>query len=843
MGENTTAPTLSITGGTISCNNSNITLGVTTTDNILSYQWTGPNDFISTSKNPSVSTEGEYTLEVTNSNNCKATASTMVNGSTDLSAISVTGGIISCLQDQTQLKVTTSLSNLSYSWSGPNGFTTAEKEPIVSVSGIYTLLIEAPSGCTTTKSIVVNEGTTTPNINIQGGIITCIRSSVTLKITTEDQAATYAWKGPNGFTSNQKEVEVDKTGAYYITVTNSNGCTSTVSHQVLAFKDKPSFEIITEQSTCAAQATLSIDQPNNIDNYNWKGPNGFSSQEPNPTVHVAGGYTLEASGFNGCPTTKAINITFSAQENNLSITGNNLSCAKPSTTLKTNSSLVIIEYAWTGPNDFTSNLAQPVINKPGSYSLNATTEGGCNIIEAIVISANIDIPNLTLTADPLDCNTTSTTLSASTESFINSYSWTGPNDFQSTEAAPKVSDIGIYTLVASGGNGCSTTTNIEVISGFTSTTADIYAIDITCDQSGQLIAQINGTYKDVTWTGPNNFISTEQDPIVTTGGTYQLEIVGESGCSIKKTIEVKTGEIEIENISIQQDNCGAREGSITIVLKNPNDSYEVQWDNGQTGLSIDNLSTGTYSATIRNSEGCVTTVTETIRSNSTIALNNLEVTEISCDGKADGEIKVVVIGGIAPYQLLWSNGVEGAVNTGLDRGLHSLEVVDAANCIRTFYFTLSNPEIEVTTAIMEDKAEIVVSGGQSGYTFDWSNGRTGAYETNLTEGDYAVTVTDDNGCQIVEHINIQPTEESEAPLLLSPNPADTYFNLSYELEEEQYVFISIFNSQGHYLYRMTKFTSTVQETISTSSWENGTYYVQILLRSKRVTEELKVVHN
>ena len=230
-------------------------------------------------------------------------------------------------------------------------------------------------------------------------------------------------------------------------------------------------------------------------------------------------------------------------------------------------------------------------------------------------------------------------------------------------------------------------------------------------------------------------------------------------------------------------------------------------------------------------------------SNTSISINNLEVQEISCDGSADGQIKVEVIGGVEPYQLLWSNGVIGPVNSGLDRGLHSLEVIDATNCVKTFYFTLSNPKIEVSSAVMEDKVEIVVTGGQPAYTFDWSNGRTSSLETNLNHGNYTVTITDDNGCQIVERIDVQAADPLDAPLLLSPNPADTYFNLSYELEEEQYIFISIFNSQGHYLYRMTKFTDIINETIPTVGWENGTYYVQILLKSKKVTEELKIVHN
>ena len=189
--------------------------------------------------------------------------------------------------------------------------------------------------------------------------------------------------------------------------------------------------------------------------------------------------------------------------------------------------------------------------------------------------------------------------------------------------------------------------------------------------------------------------------------------------------------------------------------------------------------------------------------------------------------------------------------------MHSLEVVDAKNCVRTFYFDLNNPEpLEVTTEIAEEEAEFFVTGGQPEYTYTWNNGLTGRSEMGLEEGAYSVTIADANGCSVQEDFTIQAidiVEESTGDVvdvetapqteMISPNPADTYFNLYYDFGEEQLIFVSIFNAQGYYLYRTTVETTIFNETINSSSWDNGTYYVQILTKDGFITEELKVVHN
>lgn len=94
----------------------------------------------------------------------------------------------------------------SYSWTGPNGFTSSLQNPsrnITSVAdgGLYTVAMTTIQGCNSNLSInvVVNQGplgaiSANPNPLCTGNTLNLDAPSGTF----------YAWTGPNGFTSTLK---------------------------------------------------------------------------------------------------------------------------------------------------------------------------------------------------------------------------------------------------------------------------------------------------------------------------------------------------------------------------------------------------------------------------------------------------------------------------------------------------------------------------------------------------------------------------------------------------------------------------------------------------------------
>jgi hypothetical protein len=85
-------------------------------------------------------------------------------------------------------------------------------------------------------------------------VFTCAQTSVNLTGNSTTGGVSYAWAGPNGFSSNLRVVPTPAPGAYTLTVTNPlNGCTAVKALTVRQNIDPPA------NVTIAAPDTLTAD--------------------------------------------------------------------------------------------------------------------------------------------------------------------------------------------------------------------------------------------------------------------------------------------------------------------------------------------------------------------------------------------------------------------------------------------------------------------------------------------------------------------------------------------------------------------------------------------------------
>ena len=849
---------------TIACTNGSITLEANNPTNKVghSYRWTKIGEVLNNSTSGhsiTITTSGTYVYTVSNnSTGCKA-RDTVVVRQDQAPVFQIRGNNISCNTPFAELKVNTNLSDLTYAWTGPNGFTSNLSAPKVDQAGIYYLSVTNASNCVSQDQIVVRSEIYQPSVQAYGGVLTCTKTSVELAAESNEQVS-YKWTGPNNFVSTIKNPTTETPGIYTLEVTSMNGCTNTTMAQVGAAIELPTIRINGGDISCNESfVTLSaISDANNV-MYQWNGPNNFSSNNGQIQATEAGIYSLVISNGAGC-TTSASHTVNKVGTPNFEIQASPLSCQNSTTILRLTNYENIFDYQWTGPNNYQSTTPQPTVTQGGIYTLVATGADGCTSTKSFTVENIVETPEINITAAAITCANNATQLNTNSNYLFSRYAWSGPNDFSSDESNPIVSIPGTYILDVYTAGGCVIRRSILVEADNNPVAIlALSATELSCAQTtAQLNVLTNKSSAQYVWRGPNNFYSTEQNPTVTLAGMYELNVIGENGCTNNSRIEVISKSIDISNIQVTQDDCGQKEGHIKIEVSGQASDYTVQWNTGHMGFEIGNLAAGIYSATIRDQNGCSVVISQEIRSNDPILLNQLDVTEITCSGAADGHIAVSVIGGLAPYQLFWSNGETGNSIHDLDSGTHSLEVVDARNCVKTFYFDITDPEyLEVTTELEEGGVDFFVEGGNPAYTYEWSNGLTGSSERDLENGDYEVTISDASGCVVVEQFTMESFDITESitsdvvtidvpatpELMVSPNPANTFFNLNYEFEESTLVFISIFNSQGYYLYRTTMESKHINETFNTTSWENGTYYVQLLSKNGFVTEELKVVHN
>jgi hypothetical protein len=462
----TALPTISISSNQTLCEGQTIAL---TSSGGGDYSWTGPGGFTSALQNPTIAgadlnKSGTYNLTVT-SNGCMASATTNVTVSL-LPVVTINSNLNICEGSPINL---TSTGGGDYSWTGPNGFTSASQNPTINSanvnnSGIYSLTITT-SGCTAsaTTSVTVNS---IPALTAGANQTICEGDLLNL---TATGSGDFSWSGPNGFSSVLQNPTINaatlnQSGIYTVTL-SLNGCTNSATTSV-TINSLPSVTINSPLTVC--EGTSINLTSNGGGNYSWSGPNTFNSSLQNPTITSStlanqGIYTLTVTA-NGCNSTATTSVTIT-----------------PLPTISTNSNLTLCvgdpinlsgngggTYSWTGPNTFSSAAQNPVItsaslNNSGVYTLTVTS-GVCVVTATTSVTVN-PLPTISINTNLTLCSGDPINLTASGGG---DYAWSGPNGFSSilpnpTIASSTLSNAGTYSVTVTN-IGCTNmgTTNVSI---------------------------------------------------------------------------------------------------------------------------------------------------------------------------------------------------------------------------------------------------------------------------------------------------------------------------------------------------------------------------------------------
>ncbi|MCS6905390.1 MAG: PKD domain-containing protein [Bacteroidia bacterium] len=552
------------------CSGDDLTLTATPIPG-ATYNWSGPNGFNSTISNPIIynirtSQSGIYSLLVSIANCSSSILTLTVNVANRPAKPNASSNSPICYGQSLQLSASF-VPAASYLWSGPAGFSSTLASPIIPAqySGIYSVVTIA-NGCTSEVSTTNVIVTPSPiNLSITQNAPVCSGQRLTLEATEYD-GALYLWSGPHGFTATTRSITFEQVSSLqsgrYNVIARIGNCTSSIVSTLVQVLNSPAPPSIGNNSPVCPGGTLQLSasqMPNA--NYFWRGPNGFSSTQINPTItnislNYEGEYSLTVIQ-NGCSsqvakTTVTIHrfaTDLIARNNGPLCTGNNLELGASSSSNRN------ITYLWQGPNQFISQSPNPIITNvtpthAGTYTLVAIS-GNCTS-QAILTQVEIfDNPILeNVNANSPICAGQTLNLSAS---FIPqaSYLWVGPNNFTSTQRQPQIPDISIdaageYSVVAIVGRCTSEIkkVGVTVLRSPGIITASILArMPICSGQNVQLMASsvLGAQYR---WSGPNNFNTTLQNPVLTNitpnaNGIYSVIAITNSCTSEVATVTLE----------------------------------------------------------------------------------------------------------------------------------------------------------------------------------------------------------------------------------------------------------------------------------------------------------------
>ncbi|MDP1746417.1 MAG: right-handed parallel beta-helix repeat-containing protein [Bacteroidota bacterium] len=136
-----------------------------------------------------------------------------------------------------------------------------------------------------------------------------------------------------------------------------------------------------------------------------------------------------------------------------------------------------------------------------------------------------------------------------------------------------------------------------------------------------------------------------------------------------------------------------------------------------------------------------------------------------CYGDSTASATIIVAGGIPTYTYLWSNGETTATASVLKAATYTVTVTETSfACSITKTITINEPAAlslisSTTNSICTNNngsAAITVNGGTAPYTYLWSTNNNSITDTisSLLAGTYSVTVTDTNGCSILDSVTL-----------------------------------------------------------------------------------------
>ncbi|MEM7572965.1 MAG: gliding motility-associated C-terminal domain-containing protein [Bacteroidota bacterium] len=314
-----------------------------------------------------------------------------------------------CAGNDLILQGSSSLANSSYSWTGPNDFTSEEIAPVLPTvlaedSGWYILTATGPNGCSDTDSVFVeveNGLVVTELINLSPN---CYEVGETIELIVEvnppDTSGdyTYFWTGPGVETEADTlvlpDIDAGTSGNYSVIVEDADGCRSPQETFLLDVNFAPTTPsaptaLSGETNFCAGDAfTLTTTDFGSNVTYLWQLPDGSIIPSDTNLIQLlalppafVGGYRVRAVR-NGCSSLFSEPTQITATEFPAFVaTATSPTCAGNELQLQVND-LPNTDYSWTGPNDFSSSLPNPVIIGAdpdlhnGTYEV-IVSQGGC----------------------------------------------------------------------------------------------------------------------------------------------------------------------------------------------------------------------------------------------------------------------------------------------------------------------------------------------------------------------------------------------------------------------------------------------------------------------------------
>ncbi|MDP1746651.1 MAG: PKD domain-containing protein, partial [Bacteroidota bacterium] len=692
---------------------------------------------------------GTYTVNVTDNNSCASSVAILITEPSQALTSVTSQNNVSCFGGNNgTATVTASGGTLSYTYLWSNGQTSSSIG--VLTAGNYSVTTTDAKGCIATTSISIIQPamalastTTQNNVSCYGGS----NGLASVIATGGTPPYTYLWS--NGPTSSSATGLI--TGNYAVTVTDFKGCTTTASVSI----SQPTAPLTSSTSqinvSCFGESngSASAIPAGGTLPYTYLWSNGQTAVTA--TGLIAGNYSITTTDTNGCTIIANLSIsepailTATATQTNI-CTGTSNGLAAVSVSGGTSP----FSYLWSDGQTSSSATGLSV----GNYSVTTTDVNGCTTMASVAITLFPAIFSTTSQTNVLcygDNNGSASIIpSGGTSPFT--YLW---NNGQSTSSLTGLTAPMTIGVTVSDANGCTTTASFSISQPAAALSAVPSQTNVSCFGGNNGSASVTASGGTASYTYQWNTGQTQFQISNLISQTYTVIVTDTNGCMATTSVSITQPPTPISSITSQSNlSCfGDSNGSASVVASGGISPYTYLWSNGQTSSSVTGLTSGSYSITTTDVNGCI--IVDVISITEPSVLFTTAVQTNICTGATNGLTTVSASGGTIPYSYLWNNGQTNSSATGLSAGNYSVTTTDANGCTATSVGTITQfPAIFSTTSQTNVScnggnngyASVIPSGGTTPFTYQWNNGLSNSSITALVAGNYTATVTDANGC-------------------------------------------------------------------------------------------------
>ncbi|MFA6922798.1 MAG: gliding motility-associated C-terminal domain-containing protein [Bacteroidales bacterium] len=670
-----------------------------------------------------------------------------------------------------------------------------------------------------TASVVVTINT--PPAVLATGNSICSGACTTV---TATGGLTYTWSTSPVQYGSAITVCPTATTTYYVTGTNSSGCTNT-SSTVVTVNTFTAFGA-TGNSVCNGGCTTVTATGGSFYTWNTSPPQTSSTITVCPSATTT--YIVTITNSLGCSATTSAVVTVNLFTT-IGATGN-VVCSGGCTTISATGGDT---YTWSTSPTKTGATITVCPTATITYTVTGANFSGCSGTSSTVVNINT-IPNITATGGQA-CKGICTTISANGP---NLFMWSTGQSGNIISVCPTTTTT--YTVTGTTANCTNSTSAIVTIFANPTITANGGAI---CIGNSFVITASGGSL--YTWNiGPNTPGITVSPTTIT---TYCVTGTDSHTCSNTYCVIVNVN--QKPGITLNGTPSSICYGNNTILTASGGNSYS--WNNGLgTGQpkTVSPTQTIMYIVTGTNNNGCSNTIQTTITVFPQLFASTIPTDEI-CNNDS-GAACITVTGGVPTYSYLWNTGANTSCINNLHTGSFTVSVVDLNGCpiIRTIVVNniMTDPDGTPTA----DKYLDVIT---HKFLFDWNGTNGSNYHWNFGDGDtsnlknpnhtyeksgkYTVKliVMSANGCLMEYTFTVEVVVPFKIEVFNVFTPNNDNINDRYKVKytgDYLYFRMLIFDRWGRKLHE----TKDIDAGWKCDNCSDGTYYYIIYAKGKDGSE-------